>query len=310
MASSPLVFAFSRLALLEVPMVAFALAAVMVAPRPGQKFILRSILAGCLAVLAMLIKSSALFLLPALCVYIFQQYRLAKSRRAWLPALLPAAVFFAAMAVYTAVIVLPHRADFHTLSGQNGMVLHWKSLEKLVRVFYRTFTWVDPLLSLLAAGAVAAALLRFRDSMARSPLFLFSIAWALGAIVFSVLHFDAGPRYFVLMVVPVVVLSILLLDQLDAMPARLPYRATAAVVALATLANIAYVVRFMAHPTIDVATKLRLYHPGWAGLWSNDTGMLKTPPIATMYRVTLVHSWAVMDDPVRSHLLLYRLQPK
>ncbi len=353
MASSPIVFVFSRLALLEVPVMAFVLAALLAAPLPGQKSVLRSVLCGTLLLAAVLVKSTAVFLIVAVCGYIIQQHRIAKARRPWVSPRTTLIVFTAGMCLYTLIVVHPHMVDFNTLKSQNGFTFNRESWEKLARAFYRALTWTDPVLYPLALLATGAACTRL-PSIRRDPLFPLATLWGAGVILFAVSHVDAGPRYFALLAVPVVVLTVLLLDALS-VSARSLYRPALAVVGVATLLNLGYIARLMARPTytmvqashdmaalihasgdahplvfghgaeestffthieavddigsIPPASKLDLYHPGWAAVWSDDQ-TLSRPEIASRYRAVPVQSWAVMDDPLRSHLLLFRLQQR
>jgi hypothetical protein len=62
--------------------------------------------------------------------------------------------------------------------------------------------------------------------------------------------------------------------------------------------------------SISLRDKLDIYHPGWLVLWSDDEAFAARPDLLARYQPIPQGEWAVMDQPERSHLLLFRLQPR
>ena len=351
--TSPILFFFSRLALLEVPMLAFFLAAVFVAPRAEKHSIGRTIAAALLFCAAVLVKSSALFLLPALLSYVWMENRREDERRARRLCWLMLLVTMLTMSTFAAAVLLPRLAEVRALGQQNGMTLQWRSAEKLARVLYRGATWVSPVLFPLALVSLAGSAGPLR-SLWQRPLFCLSALWMAGYAGFCVLHFSADPRYFTVFVVPVVFLAVLLMNELHQLGFQKVWWSGAALIGVALLGDAASIGRllhspaytlrdacmamavqirasgdphplvfghgavestmFTQIPAIDdmgsmpLDRKLELYRPGWIVTWSDGAGVVEMPAIQRRFRPVLTGSWAVMDQPGRSHLMLYRLQ--
>jgi hypothetical protein len=244
LAASPIVFYFGRLAILEEPMLVFVLAAMIAASYLHPRAYARAVLTGLLMVAAFLTKSTAAFLLPAIFYQIWFTYR--RDRTAWFS--LCAIVMGTFLLAYIADMVFvlhPHVVDYRTFMAQNRPSVGLRSVEKAVRVLFRGFTWVDHLLFPLACVAVVASVTRLRD-MWRHPLMGTAVLWILGYSAFMVLHVDAGPRYFVALVVPVLMLSFIFLRSLAARSLQ----ATGVVVAIMMIAflwNSVYIGMLLAH---------------------------------------------------------------
>jgi hypothetical protein len=355
LAASSTLFVFSRLALLEVPMMAFCLTGMLLAPRRGQSTAWRVPLSALLLAAAVLIKSSALFLLPAILLYTWQQNRepgqpLVRSlRRPFAIATVVATL----LCIYFAAIILPNIGEARVLSNENPLGLQWRSIEKIVRLAFRLFTWSDPVLYLAALAAVVLSL-RTR-ALRQSPLFPFCVAWIFGYGFFCVLHLSSDPRYFVVFNIPLAFLAVLLYEESKQL-SPITHRLAAVAICIAAVLNTKETLGFILHPqysfdsaaqqlaltihnsgdphplvlghgaiestlftridaldnmgTFSIGEKLDTYHPGWLVLWSDDRDFLRSPDLLIRYQSIPLGSWSVMDQPTRSHLLLFRLQPR
>jgi len=266
--TSPLLYFFSRSAILEASLIFFLTSAALAAYATSPPGIVRSILCGVLFTLAMLAKSSALFVAPAILYLLwfphchFWSSQLAADRahrtRALLAVAIPALTFILCYGLYWLLFVHTHPVDVRTLYDNNKPVLDLRSVEKSARLVYRCFTWLDPVLFPVAVVAVILSIRRL-PVLWQDPLFGFAVLSFLGYSGFMVWHFDASPRYFAVLVVPVMILVVLLLNALELrMPAA--FKALGALVLLAVIVNIAYIARLLAHPEYtlrDACLKIR-----------------------------------------------------
>ncbi len=254
--TSPVLYFFSRLAVLEPALIFFltatALAAYAVRP-PGAW---RAVLCGLLFTFAMLTKTSALFVAPAiLYLYWFPHRQLWRSeaiadvaeRARWIrSAAIAGTTFVIGYGLYWVLVVHTHPVDVHVFYHETKPILDRRSIEKTVRLVYRCFTWVDMILFPLAVAAVVLSVRKLRE-LWRDPVFGFAVLFFLGYSTFMVVHFDAEPHYFDVLVVPVMILVVLLVNALEL---RMPIvgKVVGGLVALAVLLNVGYIVRVIARP--------------------------------------------------------------
>ncbi len=169
--SSPFLYSFSRLALLEPPLMCFlllswllALRLPRVSPR-AQAFMLAAI--GLLCCLMILTKTTAVFLLPSTLWLIAHAYGLRwRAARALLIAAIAAAVPWCA---YYFLIVRPHhRVDYQYLFDAN----HWAQptdFHGWVAAFWYALhgsLWISPTLCILAVALLALTLIPLRTTEA------------------------------------------------------------------------------------------------------------------------------------------------
>jgi 4-amino-4-deoxy-L-arabinose transferase-like glycosyltransferase len=254
--TSPVLYFFSRLALLEPMLIFFVVctAAAAFAPRPPG--VVRSLGCGVLFALAMLAKSSAFFVAPAILYLLWFPHRSlwgskgsadAGARRVALMAvILPVLTATGCYGLYWLLVIHAHPADLKVLYQENTLRLDRRSAEKAFRVIYRCFTWVDMILFPIAVAAVVLSVRKLRE-LWQDPLFGFAVLFFLGYSAFMVLHFDAAPHYFDVLVVPVMIVVVLLLNALEL---RMPLmgRVAGGLVVVAVVLNIGCIVRQLAAP--------------------------------------------------------------
>jgi len=278
--ASPILFFFSRLAILEPALIFFLSAAALAAcprltpgpdlgapslgaktPRPPSA--LRGFLCGLLLALAMLTKTSALFGMPAVFFLLWFPYRAtwvaAAGRNAALRTLaIPALTFAVCYGAYWLLVIHANPVDIHIFYHEAGPSLSLQSLEKAARVVYRCVTWLDPILfpALLLFAAVSW---RRIVQLVRDPLFGFAILFFLGYAAFMVLHFDAEPHYFAVLEVPMVLMVVLLLNGILG-DAPQTARLLDLCILLALVVNLAYDARLLAYTEYtlrDAALQIR-----------------------------------------------------
>jgi branched-subunit amino acid transport protein AzlD len=202
--TSPFLYCFSRLAILEPMLTALMLAALNVAIRiprwrkPG----LASIFVGLLFAIMMLTKTTAVFLLPALgwAILVPLRRNLALMLRCTLAAAVAGAVSYGLwMATISRFNLLPdYRYLFYINTYPKPPQLNWP-LTSLWWSFHGGL-WVDhilvPLAGLLSAGAVMAGRTRFGRALLTDPIFGASVLAVVGYLLFMTVQNHPQPRYF------------------------------------------------------------------------------------------------------------------
>ena len=202
--TSPFLYCFSRLAILEPLQITLTLAALILAVRLPQRRrpVLGSIGIGLLFALIVLTKTTGLFLLPAvlwaMVVPLWEQRKLALRC-----ALVMAGVAGAAFGVWMALIagfglLGDYRYYFFVNTYEKPTEFYWPLLS-----FWWSFhglLWVDHSLILLAGAVVLAAAIAWRSAWGRKlwrdPLFGASLWAVAGYVLFMTLQNHPQPRYF------------------------------------------------------------------------------------------------------------------
>lgn len=204
LATSPFLYCFSRLAILEPLLTMILLAALNVAVRVHKmrRPAWGASGAGLLFALAMLTKTTALFLLPAVAWAI--AFPLWAKRRQAIRCLLAAgSSFIAGYGLWVALIVrLGLFTDFKYYFFVNNYPKPRELYWPLVSLWWSLHgtLWIDRILVPLAGIIVVAALVYRRQAWARellqNPVFGSSILAVLGCILFMTYQNHPQPRYF------------------------------------------------------------------------------------------------------------------
>ncbi len=291
LATSPFLYCFSRLAILEPLQITLTLAALILAVRlpHRRRPMLGAIGIGLLFALIVLTKTTGLFLLPAvlwaMVVPLWAQRKLALRC-----ALVMAGVAGAAFGVWMALIVSlgllgDYRYYFFVNTYEKPAEFYWPLVS-----FWWSFhglLWVDHSLILLAGAVLLAAAIAWRSAWGRKlwrdPLFGASLWAVAGYVLFMTLQNHPQPRYFA---VPaffcffVVVLGAETLLNREGQPdlTRGFGWAIVMVAAAAACVHGAQTIRYAAHPEytwVDAATQLALYidtHPNGMRLLDSISG--------------------------------------
>jgi hypothetical protein len=202
--TSPFLYCFSRLAILEPLQTTLILAALNLAVRLKtlRRPVLAAALIGLLFALAVLTKTTGLFLLPALlwamAVPLLPERKPALKCVAAMVGVAVAA-FGAWMAAVAGLGLLgDHRYYFFVNTYPKPPEFYWPLV-----AFWWSFhglLWVDRSLILLAGAVVLAAVIAWRSAWAqnlwRNPLFGASLLAIAGYVVFMTLQNHPQPRYF------------------------------------------------------------------------------------------------------------------
>jgi hypothetical protein len=204
MLTSPFLYCFSRLAILEPLLTAFLLAALNLAVRlPGlRRPVWGAAGVGLLFALAMLTKTTAVFLLPAIGWAVLAALW-ATRKRAILCGLAAGSTFLAGYGLWMALLVRwgllgDYRYYFSVNNYPRPHEIYWP-IVSLWWSFHGGL-WIDKVLILLAGVIVIAALAFWREAWGRGllldPVFGASV-WAIaGCILFMTYQNHPQPRYF------------------------------------------------------------------------------------------------------------------
>lgn len=250
LAASPFAFVFSRLAILESPLIFQFCLLLLTASRISSNRWRELAILTILATTLVLTKTTAALLLPAVFWLVWSHRPTSFAhvvRTVCALFLIPASVF----ALYRAAIVrLGLGAEFRTFYQENGMPdIDWRQTWSALTALAHHGFWIDRVLYPAALFVLLLALLQFRG-LWKNPLF--AAAWitvgAQAAFIFS-RQDDSAPRYFLPLLLPVVLIVVL---GLDALPRK---RFIAPLASLLLIAGFdAYAtLSFAAHPTFAMA---------------------------------------------------------
>ena len=220
---NPYCFSFDRLAILEPLVVFLFLLALWVATlRPEARGNpLRAVATGVLLLAAILAKTTAVVLAPALLYQMWatasgpvqsssggrlQRLRahVAAHRQALLLPLIAAGTAAVLWAVYFLALVRPHYlADYHHLFAINAGKAHGSILLQVMATALGDTLWINRILLSLTIVAVAASC-RFLRELWRVPLYTSSVVALVTTVGFIGWHTWFQPRYYLLCVFPAV----------------------------------------------------------------------------------------------------------
>jgi hypothetical protein len=202
--TSPFLYCFSRLAILEPMLTAFTLAALNLAIRLPwlRRPILGSFTIGLLFTLMMLTKTTAVFLLPALGWAIFASLR--HERKVAVRCAIAAATTFAVtFGAWIAMLLhMGLMTDYKYLFFVNNYIKPKEFYWPLLSLWWSFHggLWIDRILMPLTGIVILAALLAWRASwsqhLLRDPAFGASLLSVAGYILFMTYQNHPQPRYF------------------------------------------------------------------------------------------------------------------
>ncbi len=257
LSGSPYLWAFSRLAILEPLLTFWMLGSWLLALRlpafTGARRALALAGIGFLCCLAVLTKTTAVFLLPATGAIVCWsvRWRAPAAARAIGIALLGGGLPWFA---YFLTVARPHLLDFHYLFTAN----QWdqpKGLHNYLLAFWwaaHGLLWVGPSLVCIMLALLGLAL-ALSGAFRRSPLMQASLLAAAGYIFFTGWHNNPQPRYYMVLMYPVMFVIMLALEALG--------RRSRALVAMTAAALLAIFVHdlnasiwYARHPEYTLAT--------------------------------------------------------
>ena len=280
--SNAFLYAFSRLAILEQPLMLFLLGSWLLALRLPEVTsaagkMASQIAIGLLLCLAVLTKTTALFLIPSTAFLIWHAYgyKFAKALKPLVTAALAGVVPFG---LYYGIFVWPRYSyDYHYLFAANVWDQPTSVIGYLAAFWYALHgaLWIDPWLCGLALALLALSFILAR-SVWRNPLLIASLLAIAGYVFFIGWHNNMQPRYYQVVAYPVVfvitiALTTLLISprqnrraQMIIRPLAFTALAAAALISALNLREMLYWTRHPDYTWITAARRLTNYidrHP-------------------------------------------------
>ena len=212
LAASPFAFAFGRLATLDT-MVDFEFCLLLwIASCANPRRIWPSIVLGILIPIMLFTKTTAVVLVPAALWLLW-----AATKKKFLRSILwVGAVAGAGIAIYLSIVLRSRYADdYHYFFEINAMAdVRWGHTTLLLRQLLRHCMWIGPILYPAALAVLLLSLVWLRE-LWRNPLFAASwIAFAGDAVYILRRQDDYAPRYFLAMLVPLILVLVLAQQEL------------------------------------------------------------------------------------------------
>ena len=208
--ASSFIYAFTRIAILEPLLILWVLLALCAAyaVRFAQTRLATagySVAVGVLVVLMIGTKTTAIFLLPAICFMLWSSAEWQFRRMVRVTAF-AAGTVAALCGIYVAVLLHAGlQRDFLYLFAANGYTAITRSnFVAVVTDTLKDGLWIGPLLYPLALFALLVAL--FRPRTWRDPVFTSLALWAVGYMAFMAYHANLQPRYYLVVAVPLTLL--------------------------------------------------------------------------------------------------------
>jgi 4-amino-4-deoxy-L-arabinose transferase-like glycosyltransferase len=243
LASSPFAFAFSRLATLDT-IVVFEWALLMwTASYAAQKRIWPSVILGFLVAIILLTKTTALALLPSV-LWLFWTV----ARKPLRAILAVTAIAAAGIGIYLAIVLQSRYADdYHYFFDINALAdVEWEHTASLLLQLLRHGMWIDRILYPAGLTVLLLSIVWLRH-LWRNPLF--AAAWIafLGEAIYILRRQDDyAPRYFLAMLVPLILVLVLTLQELKIRKRSLAFL-LAGTLTVAIMLDTAQVLVFLKH---------------------------------------------------------------
>jgi 4-amino-4-deoxy-L-arabinose transferase-like glycosyltransferase len=236
LAASPFAFAFARLAALDTLIVFEWVLCLLVASYAAKRWA-----AGALCLLVpvlLLTKTTALVVVPAIFWLLWK-----KSRRAcvWV-----AVVTGVVMAAYPLLVLHSRYAvDYHYFFEINAMAkVVWKQTGCFLAQLFENGLWVDPFLYPASLAALVLSVVWLRP-LWKNPLFAGCwIALAAQAVFILRRQDDYAPRYFLVMLVPMILICVFTVSELMARQRLLGWLSAAAL-AVGVMLNLGQIEQFL-----------------------------------------------------------------
>jgi 4-amino-4-deoxy-L-arabinose transferase-like glycosyltransferase len=328
LAASPFAFAFSRLAILDTVIVCEFCLLMWIASYAGPKRLWPLIGLGLVIPITLLTKTTALVLLPAVLWLLWM-----RTKRGFLPALLMVGTVTAAVCgVYLAAVLHSRYADdYHYFFDINALAdVEWKNTATWVGQLLHHGLWVDRILYPAGLVVLLLSFVRLRP-LWRNPLFTASwIALAGQAIFILRRQDDYAPRYFLAMLVPLILIVVVAFQELRTRH-RPMATLLAAALAITVLVDSSQIVRFLAHrqyqyddasqAIADIVRADPHAHPLLLGSSGDQLSLMAHIPSlndgysledlgekAAHYRPGWYIGWNDLDQDILASLAAYRLE--
>jgi 4-amino-4-deoxy-L-arabinose transferase-like glycosyltransferase len=244
LAASPFAFAFNRLATLDTIVDFEFCLMLLIAAYAKPRRIWPSFVLGILIPIMLFSKTTAVVLVPASLWLLW----MATKKRFLLSTLVVGAVAGAGIGIYLfAVLHSKYADDYHYFFDINALAdVAWGYTAFFLRQLVRHCIWIDPILYPAALAVLLLSLVWLRR-LWRNPLFTASwIGFAGDAVYILRRQDDYAPRYFLAMLVPLILVVVLALQELKIRNRTLA-SLLAATLAFAVVLDTTHVLGFLSH---------------------------------------------------------------
>jgi hypothetical protein len=264
--TSPLLYVFERMAILEPLLIALTALALLTASsmhpiysaKRGLWGILQAVFLALLLPAMVLTKTTAICLFPAIFYMVWARagYRIGPALRLALPPIVAGAGLWCA---YFFLFVRPHYlADYRYLFSANAYT--GIELEPAAKVVLNTITdgaWMGTLIY-VAFFVVLALALFWRPRLLSNPLFPSLLLWIGGYFAFLAYHNNLQPRYYLVVAVPITAVVALGIDSFRQTHGRTTTIVASTLAAIVVLAiavpDAVQQIKYVLHPTYDFET--------------------------------------------------------
>jgi 4-amino-4-deoxy-L-arabinose transferase-like glycosyltransferase len=252
LAASPFAFVFSRIAILDTFVVFQFCLLMLVASYASKERWWPLLILAILVAVMVLTKTTAVLLLPA--VLWIMWTALKKDVKTFIGTTLLAGIVSAAIVkVYVSLAILRgFGPDYHYFFAVNQPEdIPWGSSFGIIAGILRNGIWIDHILYPLALLMMILVTLWARR-LWRNPLFAASwIAFACQAIFIFSRQDDYPPRYFLVMLVPVIIGLVLAIEEIS-LHNKTIYYAVMAMIAVSLTINVTEIFSFLHHRTFQL----------------------------------------------------------
>jgi hypothetical protein len=210
LAASPFVYVFSRMAILEPLLILWVMLALLAADavrysRTTRAWVGCAMAVGVLVTLMIGTKTTAIFLLPAVCFMLWDSAGW-RWRRVLQVTAVAAGTAALLLGIYFAVLVSKgYLEDFRYLFSANTYTgINRATFLKVIGDTFQDGMWIGSLIYPLSLIAVLFAI--FRPRVWRDAVFTSMVLWAAGYMAFMAYHANLQPRYYLVVAVPLVLL--------------------------------------------------------------------------------------------------------
>jgi hypothetical protein len=252
LAASPFAYVFSRLAILETLVIFQFCLLLLAASYAAERRLVSTLALAVLVPTLLLTKTTGVVLLPSAAWVLWSALR-ATPRTFVARAPLIGASSLAVLKLYFAIVAqrgfAPDLQYFFAFNQPEDIV--WTRSLVVIAAIVRDGRWIDPVLYPLGLVLMLFACVRLRR-LWRNPLFAASwIAIGCQLIFIFSRQEDYPPRYFLVMLVPIVISVVLAIDALAA-SYKIIYLAASAVIGISLFINIADILSIIRHRTFQL----------------------------------------------------------
>jgi len=253
LSTSPFAFVYSRLAILDTFVIFQFCLLMLIASYADENRVAALASVAVLIPVIVLTKTTAVVLLPAVAWLLWRAMTGTPTKIRMLAVGLVGLIAALLVRAYVAFVFLRgHEIDYREFYDVNSLTpIDWTQTIGILEEIFVRCMWIGRIVFPLAIALVALAILWLR-TIWRNPLFVASCLAIAGQVTFLfATQGSFAPRYFLPMLVPIVVLIALTMEELKTRVTTKSYDFTLVLVGIALVLNILMIRSFLAHRTFQ-----------------------------------------------------------